>query len=83
MAVVKKKSDFIDSEEGLAVRKILEEMTNDVGYHTVPTYNPNIAKYPDNEMTFTEKHLAYISSHPELDTRIYLSNLKLMTKISK
>ncbi len=82
MATVKNRVDFVNTEEGKYIKKVLIDMTDDNSYNTASCYSPNTLKYPDNIMSFIDKHISYISSHPELDARIYIMNLKMMTKIS-
>jgi hypothetical protein len=50
-------------------------------YHTASAYTPNSELYPDNRIPFEEKHMAYIVNHPALDARVYLANVKLMTRV--
>lgn len=69
---------FYKSEKGSLLRKELERMVKD------PKYNTRVIGWgvePTGER-FIEKHLAYMSSHPKMDHLQYVSNLKLMTKIS-
>lgn len=59
----------------------LKGMQEDGGYKTGPSYNANAVLYPDNQMTFVEKHIAYLKSHPQLDPEHYLANLRLRIKV--
>lgn len=81
--MLKSRSEFIKTEEFIETQKSLLEMTKDTSFNTVSCYSPNIAKYPNNSMSFAEKHIEYIISHPDINLRIYISNLKLMTRIVK
>lgn len=70
---------FLKSEKAQLLRGILVEMTKS------PLYNTRIqglADYPD-ERRFVEKHMTYMSGFPRMDHVQYVSNLKLMTKITK
>lgn len=81
MATVNKRADFFTSEEGLEIERILMEMTSDSAYNTQSVYSANTDLYPDNQMTFVDKHMQYLRSHPAIDSRQYISNLRLMTKL--
>lgn len=57
MSVQKIKTDFFDTEEGIEIEKILESMTKDASYDTAPRYSANVKLYPDNLMSFVDKHI--------------------------
>ena len=81
MATVSKRVDFFNSEEGVEIEQILMQMTTDTAYNTNSIYSANTDLYPDNQMSFVDKHMNYLRCHPAIDTRQYLSNLRLMTKL--
>ena len=81
MAVLKQRRGFLDSEEGQAVKRTLQSMTKDSQYNTAPTYHPDAIKYADHLIPFVDKHINYLNAHPRLDARMYLSNVRLMTRI--
>ena len=81
MANHKKRPDFFTSEEGLATAEALKIMVQDTTYMTDSSFSPNTDKYADNLITFVEKHMLYLQSHPSTDTKQYLANLRLMTRI--
>ncbi|MDB5184452.1 MAG: hypothetical protein JWN38_260 [Candidatus Saccharibacteria bacterium] len=83
MQALKKKIDFLNSEEGLAIRVKLLNMLTDDTYATPVSYTTDSASYPDNNMPFVDKHLNYLSEHPQTNPQIYLANLRLMTRIRK
>lgn len=62
------------------IRTALRAMEADESYQTEVTYSANVALYPDNTISFTEKHTAYIKTHPALKPEHYIANLKLKTK---
>ncbi len=63
------------------VRAKLKEMVLNPGLNTTATsYSSNAELYPDGQMPFVEKHLAYLINHPNVDPEQYLSNLRLMLK---
>lgn len=70
----------ITEEQELYIRAMLHDMELNTSYNTVSSYGANQTLYPDNVMSFTDKHLSYIKSHPNLDPEQYLSNLRLKIK---
>ena len=83
MANVKKRINFYESEIGLEIEQILKEMTEDEKYNTTSSYSANITDYPDHLIPFTEKHMRYLNTHPTIDPQQYISNLRLVTKLSR
>lgn len=77
----KKAADFIHSEEGQAVRAQLERMANDAAFNTSSSYSSNTEVYADNLIPFVDKHMAYLSKHPQVNTSLYVSNLRLITRL--
>lgn len=71
-------SYFMKYEE---IEAALLDMELDNAYNTESVYNPNTILYPNNKMSFKDKHLAYLKSNKATNPEQYLSNLKLMTKI--
>ena len=62
------------------VQAALLLMESDNAYNTGSSYSTNSA-YPDNQIPFTKKHLAYLKNHPKLDPEQYIANLRLMAKV--
>jgi hypothetical protein len=61
------------------IREKLEELESDPRFQVQPTsYSANTTLYPDGQIPFVEKHMAYLMDHPKLDPEHYLSNLRLM-----
>ncbi len=83
MSAPKSRSQYFTTEEGLEIEKALKMMATDTRYNTESSYSPNVALYPDNSMSFVEKHKAYLNAHPSLNADTYLANLRLMTKSRK
>lgn len=81
MATVKKRVSFFDSAEGTMVKDALDLMAGDKAYNTSASYTANIIQNPDNLISFTDKHMNYLNSHPKIDPNQYIANLRLMTKI--
>lgn len=64
------------------VREKLEEMERNPLLNTrASSYSANADLYPDGQIPFVEKHLAYLLEHPKVDHAQYLANLRLMLKV--
>ena len=73
---------FLATPEQVAnVRQLLQELVDDSGYNTEPSYIANAEIYTDHLIPFVEKHMAYLMSHPKVNPDQYISNLRMMTKI--
>lgn len=81
MATTKKRINYHDSDEGLAIRQALYKMVADETYTTDASYSANLENYPDNLIPFVEKHLQYLNTHQNVDPQHYLANLRLMTRV--
>lgn len=81
MSNAKKKSNFFESEEGIEFEQALRLMALDDTYNTAPSYSPNSELYKDHLKPFVDKHMDYISAHPSINPQLYISNLRLMTRI--
>jgi len=79
----KKRSGFFDSEEGKAIRSKLQYMTTDKSFNTLSSYTSDSLLYPDSQMPFVDKHMNYLNSHPELDSQMYIANVRLKTRIRR
>lgn len=67
--------------EDAHVREKLTAMETDPGLHSAKsTFSANSEKYPDNQMPFVDKHIAYLMNHPNIDPNQYLANLRLMLR---
>lgn len=62
------------------IRAALSAMERDRSFNTKSSYSANENLYPDNVMSFTQKHLAYLKAHPSLRPEHYLANLRLLIK---
>jgi hypothetical protein len=71
----------MDPEKVAEVRDALRLMENDLTYQTDSGYSSNESLYPDNNITFVEKHMNYLTEHRNVNPEQYLSNLRLMTRI--
>lgn len=80
MASLSKRTNFFSSDEGLQAKKLLRLMAKDNVYNTESTYSANSERYPDNRISFVDKHMNYLNSHPNINPDHYIANLRLMTK---
>ncbi len=81
MSLPKRALDFIDSPEGIAIRRQLEKMETDALYNTSSSYSAKTEIYADNLIPFVDKHINYLIAHPRLNPTLYLANLRLKTKL--
>lgn len=75
-----KKPALFETDEGALIVAELERMAKDAGYTTTSSYAANSDLYPDNTISFVQKHKEYLRTHPATDPQMYLSNLRLMTR---
>lgn len=80
MALLKRRISFYESEEGIAVKRMLEGMVNDDRFCTDTTYSADETHYPDHRLPFVDKHMNYLNVHPNIQLSHYMSNLRLITK---
>lgn len=80
MSIKKRDANFANTEEGKDIRSQLLSMMKDSIYNTTATYSSKTEIYNDNLIPFVDKHMNYLTSHPNLDASLYLANLRLMTK---
>ena len=71
---------FLDSDLAESIRVELRTMVEDPHFNTRSTYSPSI---DGDQLEFVEKHINYLSKHLAVNPQHYLSNLRLMTRISK
>jgi hypothetical protein len=81
MGSLKSRSAFVDTEEGREIKLQLQQMAGSSSYNTTSSYSANSVLYPDNLISFVDKHMNYLISHPSLEPSMYLANIKLMTKL--
>lgn len=72
------RQSFLKSDQAKVLRSQLTEMTES------PLYNTRVQGITDTpaDVRFIEKHMNYMSSFPKMNHLQYISNLKLMTKIT-
>jgi hypothetical protein len=66
---------FYASEQCTAAHMALQQMVDN------PQYNTDSSYFSGNELSFIDRHLYYLSTHPATLVEGYISNLKLMTRI--
>ncbi|MES2971005.1 MAG: hypothetical protein V4702_01640 [Patescibacteria group bacterium] len=81
MPNVKKKPGFLETTEGIEIKNALQRMASDSAYMTESSYSANSVLYPNNLISFVDKHLNYLRAHPATDPQHYVSNLRLMTRL--
>lgn len=81
MALTKTRKNFLDTEEGRAIKSELQAMVTNKAYITTPGYSANAMLYPDHQIPFVDLHMDYIIKHPVLEASKYLANVKLMTRV--
>jgi len=64
---------FYASEQCTNARLALQQLVDN------PQYNTENINYSGATLSFTERHLLYLSTHPLVKIDGYISNLKLMT----
>lgn len=67
----------LDEDAVITKLKALEE---DITMKTETVYSPAANEWPDNRLSFTERHLVYLRSHKHVNPDHYISNLALMIK---
>lgn len=75
------KLQFNESDDGIVAEQLLLSMVADEAYRTESSYTPNAVLYPDNLISFVDKHMQYLRIHPTTNPRHYISNLRLMLRI--
>lgn len=83
MPTIKKRSNFIESEEGQEALKALTLMCSDDRYNTISTFSADGETYNDNLIPFVDKHMKYLSEHKNLNPVHYIANLRLMNRVNK
>jgi hypothetical protein len=70
------KSQFISEED---INQVLSAMESDILLNTSPVL-VNDSESSVRLVTFSEKHAAYLKSHPSVNPQDYLANLKTMVR---
>lgn len=65
----------------IEVLEMLTEMEGDERYNTQSRYSADAARHPNNQVTFSEKHIEHMRKFPEINPHQYIQNLKLITRI--
>lgn len=81
MAAYQRKAAFSQTEAGTQALEALHAMCNKANYNTPSSYCSNSEAYPENQRSFVDKHMDYLSTHPDVNPNHYISNLRLMTRI--
>jgi hypothetical protein len=78
---LKRKTDFFETEKGLEIEQMLHTMAADMAFNTESGYTANAVRYPDNVISFIDKHKDYLIAHPAIDPKLYMANLRLKTRL--
>lgn len=81
MPTTKRTIDFFATDIGLQIEEMLHQMTLDAAFNTQSGYTANTIRYPDNSISFVDKHKDYLMTHPSVNPTDYLSNLRLKTRL--
>lgn len=80
MQKTKKRVYLLGAEEEADVREELRQMVLSSAYNTAPSYTPSSVTHPDGLISFVDRHMRYLNANPKLDARMYIANLRLMTR---
>ncbi|MDQ3123258.1 MAG: hypothetical protein M3Q14_01055 [bacterium] len=81
MPAYKKHTSFGSDDEKEDIKNLLELMVVNETYNTQSSFSANSERFPDNQISFIEKHMDYLMCHKGLNPYQYVSNLRLMTRI--
>jgi len=71
------RKEFLATKAAAEIRELLKQMEESPLYATKSSYRAGVA----GDISFADKHFAYISTHPTVRPDQYLANLRLMTKL--
>jgi hypothetical protein len=80
MHKTKNRAYLFGPEEESNVRTELQQMVLNDSYNTTSSYIPSSVAYPDGLIPFVDRHMRYLNANPKLDARMYIANLRLMTR---
>lgn len=72
--------NFISSQAAQDIRDQLTKMVSDTTYHTNSSYSS--LDGDDGAVSFIDKHIVYLSTHPKAKPDEYMANLRLKTRVS-
>lgn len=64
------------------IKDKLTSLEKNPAMKTMSRYSPTADDWPDNQLPFSEIHLAYLRKNKNVNPAHYISNLELMIKIS-
>ena len=77
----KKRQAFLDLDCADEILSEIKNMIDSDKYNTESSYIADAEKYPNHEISFYDKHVDYLISHPNVNPNYYLANLKLISRI--
>lgn len=73
------RQEFLLTEKGALAKKELQHMVSSSVYRTHESYDASAGR----KLAFLDRHLNYLIKHPYVSPVVYLSNLKVMTRIKR
>lgn len=73
------REQFLKTEIGLKTKTELQHMVKSASYNTREAYDATVG----SRQTFINRHINYLVKHPGLSPAVYLSNLRVMTKVAR
>lgn len=80
MPSTKKRSNFLESEEGVRAKEKLEAMVENNDFITTDGFSADMEQHPDGVISFVDCHMEYLRTHPQIQVDHYLANLRLRTR---
>ncbi len=68
---------FMSDEE---IMSALRGMEHDPALITESAYRANTQKWPGNRISFVDCHMMYLKTHPGINPKHYLANLRLQLR---
>lgn len=75
--LISTRKQFLQTDAGASAKLELLRMLKSPAYDTHVSYDATV----ERNLTFIDRHLNYLVKHPYINPLVYLSNLRVMTKI--
>ena len=75
--LVTTREQFLKTDAGASAKLELLRMLKSPAYETRVSYDVTVGR----ELAFIDRHINYLVKHPYINPLVYLSNLRVMTKI--
>lgn len=73
------REQFLQTDSGALAQVELRRMVNSSAYNTRLSYDATVGR----KLTFMDRHINYLVKHPAVNPIVYLSNLRVMTRIKR